>query len=111
MGVLYEESGTVGTAEYSCTNDSTSIAAKTDVGPIFAFIDANAMAAGDAFIIQVYEKVKSGSTQRLVHVIPLVGAQVEPVIVLPALRLRYGWDITIKKTAGTDRNFDWRIEN
>lgn len=108
---LYADSATIGSTEYSCPNDAnySSGSPITTVGIYQVFIDSPAMAAGDQFEIKVYRKVNSGSSAaRVIHKATLDGAS--GPLVLPSLVLRHAWDITIKKLAGTDRAFEWSLE-
>ena len=73
------------------------------------FIDLNAVAAGDVFRFSVYEKCRTGDTQRLVYTAEFAGAQATPVWAGPSLVLGVGWDMTLKKISGTDRAINWRI--
>lgn len=106
----FEGSETVSTTEHSLTTDTAGPDAETSDGIFQAFIDLNAMAAGDEFIFKVYETVAtSGGTQRLVYTATFIGAQAMPVWVSPTLVLGVGWDMTLDKVAGTDRAIVWRI--
>ncbi len=100
---------TVGATEHSMTTDSSGPDADTNAGIYQAFIDLNAIAAGDGFEFKVYEKVRTGDTQRLVYSAQFAGAQGTPVWVSPTLLLGIGWDMTLKKVGGTDREIAWRI--
>jgi hypothetical protein len=100
---------TVTTTEWSMTTDTAGPDADTTDGIYQAFLDLNALAAGDVFEFRVYEKVLSSSTQRLVYYARFAHAQATPVYVSPALVLGHGWDMTLKRVAGTDRAIDWRI--
>jgi hypothetical protein len=106
----FENNATVGTAEYSMPAATTSgvPTSQTDDGIYQAFIDAAAMVAGDQFEVKVYEKVTSGGTQRVLLSTILTGAQAGPVV-MPSLVLLHGWDMTLKKLAGTDRAIYWSI--
>ena len=106
---LYTNSASISTTEYSLTNNSTTIAAKTDDGPIQVFLDLNAMAAADAYTFVVYEKVTSGGTQRVLWRSYFRGAQTEPHWVSPSILVTHGWDVTLKRTAGSDRTIAWSI--
>lgn len=107
---LYSGTETVSTTEWSMSTDTSFTPdADTTDGVFQAFIDFNAVAAGDTFEFKVYEKVLSGSTQRLCFSCAVTGAQSAPVWVSPALVLMHGWDMTLKKLAGTDRSIDWSI--
>jgi hypothetical protein len=72
------------------------------------FLDPLAMAQDDDLEIRIKEKVISTGTQRLVFFTTLADAQSE-AFVTPALRLKHGWAVTIKQTAGTGRAFPWSI--
>jgi hypothetical protein len=97
------------TTEHSMTADTAGPDADTTTGFYQAFIDLNAVAAGDEFEFKTYEKVRTGDTQQLVYVARFAGAQPTPVWVSPSLILGVGWDMTLKKIAGTDRTINWRI--
>jgi hypothetical protein len=73
------------------------------------FLDLNALAKADVFELKVYEKVLSGSTQRVVFSVRFANAQTNPNWVTPSLILLHGWDATLKKISGTDRAIDWSI--
>ena len=102
-------SETVSTTEWSMTTDSAGPDIETSDGVFQAFLDLNALVAGDEFEFKVYEKVQSGSTQRAVYSARFVGVQGQPNWTSPSLVLIHGWDMTLKKIAGTDRNIDWSI--
>lgn len=99
---------TIGTSEYSLPNDSTSLTARTEDGCFQAFIDFANMAAGDQYRVRIYEKVYSAGTQRVIYECILTGTQQGP-LVAPSLILMHGWDVTVKKLAGTDRSISWSI--
>ncbi len=96
---------TVGSTEYSLVFGATYSAgtSKTILGYVQAVIDLSAMASSDHFRVRVYEKANSG-TQNPVYDTTFVDAQTVPLIATPLLLLGEGWDVTIQKTAGTDRS-------
>lgn len=100
---------TVGTSEWSMTTDAAGPAAETSDGVFQAFIDLNAIGAADIFQFKVYEKALSSSTQRVVYSATFANAQGHPNWASPSLMLMHGWDMTLKKLAGTDRSIDWSI--
>lgn len=100
---------TIGTTEHSLTSDTSGPDADTTVGVYQAFIDLNAMASGDGYRLRVYEKCRTGDTQRLVFDQLFDGIQAAPIAVTPTLVLGIGWDMTLTKTAGTSRSINWRI--
>lgn len=96
--------------EYSLTNNSTTLANQTDDGVYQLFLDLNAMASGDTYVVKVYEKVRSASTRRVVLSHTLVGAQTDPNWCFPALTLMHGFDFTLTCTGGTNsRAIEWSI--
>lgn len=101
----------VSTTEWSLPFDAAYSAGtpKTDDGIYQLFLDLNALAAGDIFELKFYEKVGSASTQRLLDSCRFAGVQGKPNWVSPSLIFLHGWDITLKKIAGTDRTIDWSI--
>lgn len=100
---------TISTTETSMLNANSTIASNTTAGVYQAFVDLNALAAGDTFQLKIYEKVASGGTQRVVQTVYFTGVQSDPIAVTPSLVLINGWDITLKKIAGTDRSLVWSI--
>lgn len=93
----------IGSTEWSLATDTsydTGDAQTTD-GVFQVFIDVSDMVAGDQLEIKIYEKVRSGDTQRVVYKSTLTGAQNEPIWVSPSLILMHGWDITCDAISGT----------
>jgi hypothetical protein len=109
LSELYTQSSvSIGATEYSLTNNSTSIATQTTDAFVCLYIESTDMAAGDEFEIALREKVTSGGTQRRIIIANLVGTQLEPYVT-PSFLVLHGWDVTVKKIAGTDRTFSWSI--
>ena len=104
----YSNSASIGSTEYSCPNASTSLTPITDDGVYQVFLDTANLASGDQFQLRVYEKVTSGGTQRVVYEAILTGGGYA-TYVFPSLVLLHGWDVTLKKLAGTDRTIYWSI--
>jgi hypothetical protein len=100
---------TVGTTEHSMTTDTSGPDVDTTAGVFAAMLDLNAVAAGDTFRFAVYEKCRTGDTQRLLYTAEFSGAQPSPLWASPALMLGVGWDMTLKKIGGTDRAINWRV--
>ena len=106
----YQVGETVGTTEHSFITDTAGPDTATVPGVYQAFIDVNALTAGDEFDLTLYEKVASTSgTQRVVWKHRLVGPYSRPILVLPSFIAGVGWDMTLKKIAGTDRAINARI--
>lgn len=95
---------TVGSTELSIISGTTTLQTNTTKGIRGLFLDASNMAKGDEYEVRIYDKVISTGTKRLAYRQTLSDAQSE-IIVFPDLFLYNGWDMTIKKNAGTDRTF------
>src|SRR5581483_5822284 len=104
----YTGTETVSTTEWSMTTDTAGPDADTNAGIYQAFIDLNALAAGDVFDFKVYEKCRTGDTQRQVFYARFANAQASPIYASPSLILGVGWDMTLLKVSGTDRTINWR---
>lgn len=109
--VAFSGSETIGTTEWSLTTDTSGPDADTTAGGFTVFLDLSALQAGDRFQFRIYEKVLSGGTQRVAMLVTFEHAQGTDgaIWVSPCLPLLNGWDMTLKKAAGTDRNIDWSI--
>jgi hypothetical protein len=105
----FSGSETVGTAEHSLTTDTAGPDTQTDDGIYQVFIDLNALTVTELYEFKIYEKVLSGSTQRIVFSCRFAGVQSQPNYVSPSLILMHGWDMTLDKISGTDRAIDWSI--
>lgn len=100
-----------GTTELSIPRNATYDVAQnqTTAGVYQLWVDANTLTKTEEYQISIYEKVEAtGGTSRLVFRATLKGVQSE-VFVTPMLILMNGWDMTLKKIAGTDRAFDVSI--
>jgi hypothetical protein len=115
MPFPFESSATIGTTERSLPADTTTgvPTSQTDDGTMQIWLDLNALALGDEFEMNFYEKVGSGTTQRKVFdPIRFVGPQTSnPIYVSAAFMVRHGWDVTLKKIAGTDRAIPWSLRS
>jgi len=98
---VYSGTEAVATTEHSMVNDSSSIAAITTDGVYQIWLDLSDMIAGDQLQIRIYEKCRSGDTQRVAYQAILTGAQSQPLWVSPSLILMHGWDATLDALAGT----------
>lgn len=105
-----QDSVSVSTTEYSLTNNSTTIATKTTAGAYSLWLDTSNMAAGDTYEIRIYEKVTSTASTAKVkgQVITLADAQGGSYETYLGV-LMNGWDVTLKRTSGSDRAFSWSI--
>lgn len=103
-----EGSSTIGTTEFSIVSGSTTLATTTSDAIVQFFLEVTNISAGDDFSFVVKEKVTTSSLQRVVYSARFDGSQ-GSVFVTPSLVLMNGWDATIKKTAGTDRNIGYSV--
>lgn len=103
------DSPSVGTTEYSLAAASTSLPTKTDIGAFQVTADLNALAAGDVFLLQLYEMGVSGGTKRIVEEWVWDGVQGDPIFISPTFVLGNGWDWTVKKLSGTDRTIPFTV--
>lgn len=101
LAELYSGTEAIGTTEWSLTTDTAGPDADTTDGVFQVFLDLSDMVAGDQLQVRIYEKVRSGDTQRIVYEAILTGAQAQPIWVSPSLVLLHGWDVTLDALAGT----------
>lgn len=105
----FSGSATMTTNALSLTTNTTGPDTETSDGVFQLFLDVSAMASGDEYKIEFYEKVRSADSQRLFWAITLMHVQSPPIFVSPAMILLHGWDMTVDKIAGTDRTMTWSI--
>ena len=100
---------TIGAAEFSIAQSAaySPSTPKTTLGYVQAVIDLGALAAGDQYQVRIYERT-DGAAQRPLITASVSGAQAESYVT-PLLLLGEGWDVTIKKLAGTDRAISWSV--
>lgn len=104
---LTTDSATISTTEYGLASDSTSITYQTTDCIMQCMIDFVNMVAGDSYEVKVYEKI-DGTNARVVWYIVLEGAQPRPVVT-PSLGVGNGWEVTVKRLAGSDRSVLWTL--
>jgi hypothetical protein len=101
---------TIGSAPRSLPGDTTSgvPTSQTTKGRVTGFLDFSALAAGDVFKVQFYEKV-NGGTQRLVDTWYIPGAQAG-LWPLPEMSFSEGWDAVCSKESGNDCSVRWALK-
>lgn len=100
---------TVGTTELSIVSGTTTLQNDATDGYFELIVDDRAnMAKGDEFQITVYEKCLTGGTKKVLFRTSIADVQSE-LFAFPGRILMHGWDMTLKKIAGTDRAFDASI--
>lgn len=107
---VYSQSAlSVSTTELSLVSGTSTLQTVTTAGIYQLWLDpVTNMAKGDEFLVKVYEKVLTGGTKRVVWSACISDAQ-STLFVMPTLILMNGWDMTIQRTAGSDRAFDASI--
>jgi hypothetical protein len=100
---LYSGTEAVSTTEHSLTADAAFSGATpiTTDGVIQVWLDVSDMVAGDQLQIRLYEKCRSGDTQRIAEEWILTGVQPRPLWVMPSAIVMHGWDVSLDALAGT----------
>lgn len=104
----YSGTSSIGTTEFSCPNNSTTLTPITVDGVYQVFLDTSDMVAGDQLQIRIYEKCRSGDTQRVIYESILTGTMAS-TWVSPSLILMHGWDVTLDTLAGGTITVNWSI--
>lgn len=102
---------TVSTTELSLLSGTSTLQSNTTAGYYQVWLDpiAAGMVYGDTFVVRLYEKVEgTGGTKRVAAAWPLMHARTR-LWVTPPLHLRNGWDVTMQRTGGANRDFDVSI--
>lgn len=95
--------------------EQTLVEHTTEGDVLDALIDLSNMAAGDAVEVRVYAKILNGGAYARVYYDKYTNAQtseaayLSPVIYVPPMTCSQAWKLTIKRTAGTDRNYYWAV--
>jgi hypothetical protein len=103
MAISEPYTGTVAVSsvEWSMTSGTSALGAITDDGIYQLWLDQNDMILADELEVRLYEKVRSGDTQRQVHMWKFKHAQTDKNWVSPTVILIHGWEMTLKATVGT----------
>ncbi len=91
----------VSTTEHSMTTDTAGPDVDTTVGKFQAVLDLSDMIDTDVLQFRVYEKARSGDTQRVMQEFIFANAQADPNWISPEFTLMNGWDMTLDALAGT----------
>ena len=104
-----ENSALIGTTEHSLpANTEVGVpTSQSDTCQVQTWLKVDSMAAGDEFLVQLYEKVIAAGAQSVIDSWRLV----YPVdkLVISGIIVHNGWDITVKKVAGSDRTVEWSL--
>ena len=84
----------------------------TNSGHYTATIDKSLMQAGDTLEIRYYKKVLAGSALLPIDKLTFIDAQPadDKLCFVPPVTCPFGYKITLKQTAGTNRNYEWSVE-
>lgn len=105
MAVTVENSGT----QTASINTEHSLHTDADAKVFQSFVDLSNMASGDILQVYVYVMPKGSSTRRLAFFAEYYDAPTEKVAVSPPVASAFSYELAIKQTAGTGRNFDWSV--
>ena len=108
MFVLTETGGTVttdGTVQILYVNDAPAGV----YSPRIINIDFTNQTATETIELSVYYRIKSGGTPRLSDVVTVTGAQDVDLKTIELKDNRFGVLVTIEKTAGTNRAYDYEV--
>lgn len=108
MLTIASGSATIGTTEYFLASASTTATYQTAQGTFKFLLDLNAMTAGDQYQITIYEKVNGGTARAVMAAAYPTGAQ-SSLWESPEFYVAEGWEVGVKKIAGTDRAIAWSL--
>lgn len=108
---VIQGSGLIGTQELSLRDGAAGPSYATDQGVKQVFINLSGLVQGDEYEFKIYDKATGFTTDLSLPIYrsTFLGPQSPPIYVSPSLILGSGWDITLDKIAGTDRNIFWSI--
>lgn len=108
---LISGSASISTNEYSLPGATTSGVplSSASTGAFQFFVDFRNMVSGDQYRLKLYERPYASASQSSIDEWYFSGPQSEPMAVTPAFILGEGWDITVIRTAGSDRTIFWSI--
>jgi hypothetical protein len=81
----------------------------TSAGTYQLILDGSPLALGDEIEIRVYNKVLSGSTERLTDIWTIRNALIVPNLYSPIYPTLYDLKFSLKQTTGSSRSIDWNI--
>jgi hypothetical protein len=93
----------VGTTEHSLVSDTSYDTgdASTTEAILQVVLDLDDMVGGDQLQIRIYDKCRSGDTQRVLEEWIFTGDQGSRLWASPAIHVKNGWDVTADALAGT----------
>lgn len=104
---LTQSSATIGTSEYFLASASTVATYQTADVILQVYLDFGALTAAEEYDVRIYEKV-DGTNAETFYYAKVQGVQ-SFMWVSPAFVLGVGWEVSVKKIAGTDRSILWTL--
>lgn len=105
MAIAVTNSGTL----TSTSAEQTLGASRTDGKTYVLQLDLSNMVAGDQVEIRVKAKVLTGSTERTLYRAVYANAQPYAVVQTPPVPAPYQVTFSLKRLAGTDRDYDYAL--
>ena len=100
---------TISTTEYYLASNSTTATAQTTTCAVQLFLDLSAMQAGDTYTLKWTEKVNAGTRRQFVATVTFTDAQTTPNYSSLQYIVGEGWEVSLTRTAGTDRSISWSL--
>lgn len=93
--------------------EQTLVDLTSKAGVLKFVLDTRNMASGNTTVVRVYKKAKVGGTLSLLSATTYNDAQSVPLKETDGLTYSLGTElkITIERTAGTNRAYDWSVES
>lgn len=107
MAVTAESSGT----QTAVISTEHSLATPTSAGVRVLMVDTVNMQAGDTLELRIKVKTLSGGTIRVAYLGTFTGAQPTDDLIKVSVPIpsEVGATFTLKQTAGTGRDYDWKV--
>ena len=105
---ITSDSATIGTTEYFLASDSTTATYQTSKCAVQLFLDLSALTVTETYVLTWYEKVNAG-TARAFSTTTFTGVQTPAHYVSLSYVVGEGFEVSLDKTAGTDRAIAWSI--
>lgn len=107
MAVTSESEGT----QTAVISTEHSLATPSSAGVRVLAVDLSNMASGDTLELRIKAKVLAAGTTRIVYYAVFTGAQSADAAIVESVPLASdtGATFTLKQTAGTGRNYDWKV--
>lgn len=108
FNLSYDGNATIGSNQYSLTALSTGSNAINSTGVFQILFDLSNVTSSDGFIYKILDKVNITGSQ-IVLTSGTLNSSNGPAWTSNGYYLAHGWDVTLAKASGTDRNISWSI--